>query len=208
MMIRTIQPNNLGWLEIKLDEVHLKHLWDCIKDPICNHKPKLAGAVSRSQLIKDKDDFFFKNVLYHACRRYEKDFNGLPVKSLPITGKHPMFLSSMWVNYQKQTEFNPRHDHTGIYSFVVWMKIPTNFKDQRQLEFAESNIDMISNFCFDYRNILGHEVGCIYEMSPEMEGTMLFFPSELHHEVYPFYKCDQERISISGNLMFDTRVCI
>ena len=60
----------------------------------------------------------------------------------------------------------------------------------------------------DYRNILGHEVGCIYEMSPEMEGTMLFFPSELHHEVYPFYKCDQERISISGNLMFDTRVCI
>ena len=208
MMIRTIQPNNLGWLEIKLDEVHLKHLWDCIKDPVCNHKSKLAGAVSKSQLIKDKDDFFFKNVLYHACRRYEKDFNGLPVKSLPITGKHPMFLSSMWVNYQKQTEFNPRHDHTGIYSFVVWMKIPTNFKDQRQLEFAESNIDMISNFCFDYRNILGHEVGCIYEMSPEMEGTMLFFPSELHHEVYPFYKCDQERISISGNLMFDTRVCI
>ena len=120
-MIRTIQPNNLGWLEIKLDEVHLKHLWDCIKDPVCNHKSKLAGAVSKSQLIKDKDDFFFKNVLYHACGRYEKDFKGLPVKNLPITGKHPMFLSSMWVNYQKQTEFNPRHDHTGIYSFVVWM---------------------------------------------------------------------------------------
>ena len=66
-MIRTIQPNNLGWLEIKLDEVHLKHLWDCIKDPVCNHKSKLAGAVSKSQLIKDKDDFFFKNVLHMGC---------------------------------------------------------------------------------------------------------------------------------------------
>ena len=205
MMIRTIQPNNLGWLEIKLDEVHLKHLWDCIKDPVCNHKSKLAGAVSKSQLIKDKDDFLFKNVLYHACSRYEKDFKGLPVKNLPITGKHPMFLSSMWVNYQKQTEFNPRHDHTGIYSFVVWMKIPTYFKDQRKLEFAESNTDAISNFCFDYKNILGHDVGGIYEMSPEMEGIMLFFPSQLNHSVYPFYNCDEERISISGNIMLDTK---
>ena len=205
MQMKTIHPNNFGWLEIKLDEVHLKHLWGCIKNPVSNHKSKLAGAVSKSQLIKDKDDFFFKNVLYHACGRYEKDFKGLPVKNLPITGKHPMFLSSMWVNYQKQTEFNPRHDHTGIYSFVVWMKIPTYFKDQRKLEFAESNTDAISNFCFDYKNILGHDVGGIYEMSPKMEGIMLFFPSQLNHSVYPFYNCDEERISISGNIMLDTK---
>ena len=208
MKIKTVYPGNLVWLEIKLDEVHVKHLWDCAKNPLRNHKPNLASVVSKSELIYDKNNFFFNDVLLPACDHYEEDFKTMPINDLPISGRHPIFLSQMWVNYQKQTEFHPRHAHTGIYSFVVWMKIPTNFKDQRQLEFAESNIDMISNFCFDYRNILGHEVGCIYEMSPEMEGTMLFFPSELHHEVYPFYKCDQERISISGNLMFDTRVCI
>ena len=33
---------------------------------------------------------------------------------------------------------------------------------------------------------------------------MLFFPSKLNHVVYPFYKCDEERISISGNVGVDT----
>ena len=206
MQMKTIHPNNFGWLEIKLDEVHLKHLWGCIKNPVSNHKSKLAGVISKSQLIEDKDDFFFKNVLHQACFRYEQDFNGLPVDHLPITGSHPLFLSSMWVNYQKQTEFNPRHNHCGIYSFVVWMKIPTKFQDQRKLEIAESNTNTISNFCFDYKNILGHDVGAIYRMSSQMEGTMLFFPSQLNHAVYPFYNCDEERISISGNLMLDTTV--
>ena len=37
-------------------------------------------------------------------------------------------------------------------------------------------------------------------MSPKMEGTMLFFPANLKHIVYPFYDCKKERISISGNI--------
>ena len=45
-----------------------------------------------------------------------------------------------------------------------------------------------------------------YEMSPKAEGTMLFFPSTLKHQVYPFYNCDEERISISGNVSLDTSI--
>ena len=208
MKIKAVYPNNLGWLEIKLDEIHLKHLWDCIKNPIRNNKPKLAGVISKSELIDDKDNFFFNGVLLPACHKYIEDFKTVPVKELPVSERHAIYLSSMWVNYQKQTEFNPRHDHTGIYSFVVWMKIPTNFKDQRKLKIAESTSNMISNFCFDYKNMLGHDTGSIYEMSPKMEGIMLFFPSQLNHTVYPFYNCDEERISISGNLMLNTKVCV
>ena len=43
-----------------------------------------------------------------------------------------------------------------------------------------------------------------YEMSPKVEGTMLFFPSALMHQVYPFYNCDEDRISISGNVQLNT----
>ena len=32
---------------------------------------------------------------------------------------------------------------------------------------------------------------------------MLFFPAKLMHTVYPFYDCDEERISISGNIKLD-----
>ena len=31
---------------------------------------------------------------------------------------------------------------------------------------------------------------------------MLFFPSNLHHQVYPFYGTEEERITISGNIDF------
>ena len=35
------------------------------------------------------------------------------------------------------------------------------------------------------------------------EGRMLLFPASLMHSVYPFYNCDKERISISGNIFVD-----
>ena len=37
-------------------------------------------------------------------------------------------------------------------------------------------------------------------LSPEDEGRMLFFPAWLRHMVYPFYECEEERITISGNI--------
>jgi Rps23 Pro-64 3,4-dihydroxylase Tpa1-like proline 4-hydroxylase len=45
----------------------------------------------------------------------------------------------------------------------------------------------------------------VYEMNPEVEGTMLFFPSKMMHQVHPFYNCDEDRISISGNILLNTK---
>ena len=38
-------------------------------------------------------------------------------------------------------------------------------------------------------------------MSPEDEGRMLFFPATLQHMVFPFYECEEERVTISGNIL-------
>ena len=43
-----------------------------------------------------------------------------------------------------------------------------------------------------------------YHLSPEYEGMMLFFPSRLDHMVYPFYDCDEDRITVSGNILVNT----
>ena len=40
-----------------------------------------------------------------------------------------------------------------------------------------------------------------FTLSPEDEGRILFFPAWLNHQVYPFYECDEERITISGNII-------
>ena len=59
-------------------------------------------------------------------------------------------------------------------------------------------------FEFLYSNILGEHESTGIEMNPDMEGTMLFFPSALLHGVYPFYNCDEDRISVSGNIKLNT----
>ena len=118
--------------------------------------------------------------------------------------EHPYYLNSWWVNYQKQHEFNPIHTHTGVYSFVIWMKIPTEYNQQRSLPLARANSDVVSNFSFEYTNILGESRTYVYVMSPKAEGTMVFFPSKLTHIVYPYYNCEKERISVSGNISLNT----
>ena len=43
----------------------------------------------------------------------------------------------------------------------------------------------------------------MYPMGKRAEGTMVFFPSKLQHGVYPFYDNDEQRISISGNIILE-----
>ena len=202
--LELITPRNLGWLKLKLDDKELKFLWDMINERGEKINDRLAGNIDSSYEIYDKGGWFTENVLLECGIKYEKNYGNIWSK-VPITGSHPFTLSSMWVNYQKQYEFNPLHDHTGVFSFVIWMQIPTDYEDQKQISIAkDSNVDVVSNFVLNYHNTLGMIAQHVYAMSKEMEGTMLFFPSQLMHCVYPFFNCNKDRISISGNLSIDT----
>ncbi len=90
----------------------------------------LAGNISESLYLNDKGDWFFENILKDVCERYIKDSpqivtarNGFD--QFPIT---KLRLLNFWVNSQRQMEFNPCHNHGGVLSFVIWMKIPTNWE--------------------------------------------------------------------------------
>ena len=37
-------------------------------------------------------------------------------------------------------------------------------------------------------------------LTKEDEGTIIFFPSQLIHQVYPFFTSEEERVSIAGNV--------
>ena len=58
-----------------------------------------------------------------------------------------------------------------------------------------------SSFQFSYTDILGRISQFNYDLNKSWEGIMLFFPSQLEHQVYPFYNCDDYRISVSGNVL-------
>ena len=201
--VKAISPHNLGWLEYELNTQEMDYIWKCIENKKRDYKDNLAGNVSSSHLLMDRSDWFFNNTLLPLTHQYGKLFYNVG-KDVPVNRTHPYHLRDLWVNYQKQHEFNPIHTHTGVYSFVIWMKIPTEYNQQRSLPLARANSDVVSNFSFEYTNILGESRTYVYVMSPKAEGTMVFFPSKLTHIVYPYYNCEKERISVSGNISLNT----
>ena len=199
------------WLDFRLPKKAMEHLWDSINDNSASHEnanETLAGNISKSEYIKDKDDWFYETVLkelseYMFFKKSWENYYDVHITKYKPTPK--FHLKSFWVNYQKQYEFNPPHNHAGEFSFVVFMKIPTHWKEQHALPFsANSNMNVASDFAF----ILGEDqekerVGGVLNipLSPEDEGRMLFFPAWMFHEVYPFYGTEKERVTISGNIM-------
>ena len=202
--LSVISPENLGWISTKLGPECMDYLWKCIDNKKKDYRYALAGNISKSYELEDKNGWFSRNVLRIFVEQYEKSF-GNRAKSTPTVLAHPFSLHGFWINYQKKHEFNPLHSHTGVYSFVIWMKIPFDYEDQINLPNCKgSNHPLNSGFVFEYLDILGNMKYHSYGLSKGDEGNMLFFPSELHHQVYPFYNCDKTRISISGNILLDT----
>jgi hypothetical protein len=205
--IYSVIPKQLGWLEAKLSSEAMDRLWFCIQKytGVEKYNQELTGNLSNSWLMKDDDDWFYNNVLLKLCCQYANSYRNLGA-NYATTKRHSYCLKTFWVNFQKQHEFNPFHMHAGcVYSFVIWMKIPYDYREQHQIPIsANSNDPSASNFQFIYTNLLGQNEVYNYFLDKSVEGTILFFPSSLSHQVYPFYNCDEERISISGNISLDT----
>ena len=211
MEVKSISPPNNGFLQVKLDPKNIAHLWNIIdiaKAKNINYNANLAGNISQSLLLNDLDSFFYKSVCIPLINLY-RDKNspeGDPVSKHTLIGPNSkLVLNQLWVNYQYKTEFNPYHDHSGVYSFAIWMKIPYEWEDQIKLpQFSdiERKNRKAGNFEFEYIDCLGRVRTFGYNLSPKFEGYMIFFPAKLRHCVYPFYETDEPRISIAGNLSY------
>ena len=191
---------NVGWLEIKLSPESLNFLKECINNKKKSFNKGLAGNIEKSYLIKDKNNWFFKTVLLPCIEKYIKEFTSDSIPNV-LTKDCEYILSKFWVNYQKKTQFNPLHNHSGVFSFVIWINIPSSFEKEAQVKFIKhSNLPSASLFQFHYTNSLGQMKSMDYRLDSNYEGTMLFFPAKLPHQVYPFYTSNKTRVSVSGNI--------
>ena len=213
MEVINIRPPITSFLQVKLDQIIIDYLWKIIenaKSKDIDHKKKLIGNISKSILLDDLNCYFHETVCLPLVKYYrEKDFQRCdPCENNTILpSKRKLILKNIWVNYQYETEFNPYHDHSGVYSFAIWLKIPYSWKEQQQLpQFKDIHEDnkKAGNFEFEYIDSLGGIRNYIYNLSPDLEGNMLFFPAKLRHCVYPFYGTNEPRISVAGNLFFST----
>ena len=197
------------FMKIDLPVNVMDKLWEYIsraKENPKSYKSKLAGNISSSLTLDDTDNWFFDNTCKRAIKEHKKTFSenlGFHSQSI-FKNNVPYTMVNLWVNFQKQHEFNPMHNHSGVYSFVVFMKIPTDWREQHEIPFVkDSNAPKASNFEFVYTDVMGNVTGYSYHLDSSFEGIMLFFPAEMMHQVYPFYNCEEERITISGNIVYD-----
>ena len=112
-------------------------------------------------------------------------------------------LFNLWVNFQKKYEFNPMHVHAGLYSFVIWHKVPYPMKAEKErLASMMDNDFRAGMFAFFFSDPSGKITQEALPVDKNWEGKVALFPANLNHCVYPFYTSDEYRISISGNLGF------
>jgi hypothetical protein len=107
--------------------------------------------------------------------------------------KGRLVLESLWVNYQREGDYNPPHTHTGALSMVIFLDVPKHIFDLQ----AESNTQNAGNLVFYNGERISPWQHNSWPVQP-YDNLMFVFPSLLRHSVPPFYTqgC---RVSVSGN---------
>jgi hypothetical protein len=165
------------------------------------HK-NLAGHLE-TQIYLDKTNEIIKPYILDLAVQYitHWSYECEIYKNFPSNEPLSFELDKVWVNFQKKYEYNPLHDHCGVFSFVSWIDIPYELKDEMEMSHVtSSNFAMATTFNFVFTNIFGDVQSFPFFVEKQHEGTILFFPSRLKHLVYPFFTSNEYRISISGNL--------
>ena len=127
LITRSITPQqSAGWIETRLSKSIMMRLQNYVetakKNPV-NHNWDLAGNISKSLTLKDEDDWFFNTICTALIDKFLEKF---PSYRRQVHMQWPqtftLCLEPLWVNFQKENEFNPLHDHSGVFSFVIWIK--------------------------------------------------------------------------------------
>lgn len=171
-----------------------------------NYNKRLAGNIEKEFYFPEGAKVI-RDFIFEMCNKYDETFDYLSTIRI-LTDDLPMVLldDDVWINFQHKHEFNPIHDHSGIYSFVIWLQVPYTIEDElKESPGKNSNKPSAGMFEFIYTNVLGASVSNALPVDKKWEGKIAFFPSKLAHCVYPFYTSNEYRISVSGNIKLEAR---
>ena len=166
------------------------------KNELENFTKDLAGQIQDEYQIKVTNDY--SNYICDCIANNPITINYLN-KVDTLSKNCPIFLDKSWINFQKKHEFNPLHDHTGIFSFIIFMQIPYKLKEELKV-YTDANGQYTSCLSFIFTDTNGSVVDKNCYVDESYLYKMLIFPAKLKHMVYPFYTSDKERITVSGNV--------
>ena len=87
-------------------------------------------------------------------------------------------------------------------SFVIFINVPYDLEEEDKF-FPEKKDPKTSRLCFVMNSPMGVPEEVAIPVDKGFEGKMLLFDAKLPHMVYPFYTSDGERITASGNVVYE-----
>jgi hypothetical protein len=150
-----------------------------------------------------------KKVLYPKILPYLKDYVEKYVTPNDKEINFDLEIRDIWINFQRQGEYNPPHIHPGHLSFCFYVQIPEELKDEKTIAFAHPP-GSISFTLQEYPKIRG----VLNNLEMQIDNAVLpkwfynhlprtcdliVFPSYVSHFVESFKTAGIERVSIAGN---------
>ena len=198
-------------ISLKFTDEELAPIWSEVKEMqdlnfkgSLSHTHRLAGNIENSFVLR-KSHSAIERLMLPAIQYHVQAFKYM--EEMIIFSKDlPIVLDNVWVNFQKKHEFNPVHNHSGVFSFVIWLQLPFDIEEEYKAPFCKDVMfPQAGNFVFSY---ISQEQGIpkiLHFHVPadkKYENQGFLFPSSVQHQVYPFSTSDDYRISVSGNFYF------
>ncbi len=191
-MNRTIKYNFFHWgpflYKTSLEQEEIEKIKNLCSKQSKDYRDNLAGLIKYEHALDIEKMFPILNPYINS---YMEAYSTYGYK--PIGNK--VELISSWVNYMTKFESNPLHTHDDDLSFVLYIKIPEELRQE-----VKDSISNTKPGALNFMYTLGtgkHQVNQ-HIFIPQV-GDIFIFPASLHHSVYHF-QSEGERISVSGNL--------
>lgn len=204
MNFSIVNLSNPGIVESKLPEETLVRIKNNYKNYIlekANHT--LVGNIKEEYFYDIDKDLELQRIIIECYNYYKSKFGN----TLNTCKSEIPIIKSVWLNLQQKNEFNPVHVHDADLSFVIWIRIPYDLKEELNTDYYTNPHYQLRKACFEiiYTTTLGQIISKHFYLDKCDEGKIFMFPSQMMHSVYPFSTADGYRISIAGNLYFECK---
>ena len=143
--------------EVKLDQKHIDLLYSYIKETAYpgyefEGNTVVKHAKDNQWSLIDHNGVFEEEVLKPAVNKYAEQW-GWPM-NLKSTHYHDLSFNRFWTRITTNDQYQSLHDHQGVFSFTIWLKIPTDWKDEQEGDAGFAHPEA-TDFVFTYTDVLG-----------------------------------------------------
>ena len=171
----------------------------------------LAGRIRKQTELQDLISDELEHHIIKHCMRFNESCFGNRDLGGDMTRTPSMSMRAIWSNIQEAREYNPPHQHTGHFSFVVYCRNDLQKFSIEELQDNEYDSPHGQN---DEQSLANRKLAGLielqygepnwmnwnqYQFVPQ-RGDIIIFPSWLRHTVYAHYMPNCVRVSVAGNV--------